>query len=309
MHILKIATRQSPLALWQAEFVSAELKRLHPGLEIELIKMQTQGDIILDSPLSKIGGKGLFVKELEQGLLEGRADIAVHSMKDVPMDFPEGLGLPVIMAREAPTDSFVSNHYDSLESLPAGAKIGSSSLRRQALIRNRFPHLIVDSLRGNVGTRLSKLDAGHYDAIILATAGLKRLGLHARIRAELPPEISLPAIGQGALGIEARVNDSAILALIAPLNDPKTFICVTAERALNKRMHGGCQVPIAGFALLENDNLWLRGLVGDPAGGALVDGEIRGPQQNAVQLGITLADDLLRRGGDKILAKLGLSNE
>lgn len=301
---LRIATRKSPLALWQAEHVAARLRALHPGLEVELLGMSTKGDRILDSPLAKVGGKGLFVKELELALLDGSADIAVHSMKDVPVEFPAGLALPVILAREDPRDAFVSNRYAHPDALPAGAVVGTSSLRRQCQLAARYPELVVASLRGNVNSRLGKLDAGEFDAIILAVAGLERLGLHARITCRLEPEVSLPAIGQGAIGIECRNDDARVHALIAGLDDPDTQLRLRAERALNTRLHGGCQVPIAGHALLEGGQLWLRGLVGEPDGSILVRGEMRGPAADAEQLGIALAEDLLARGARAILARV-----
>jgi hydroxymethylbilane synthase len=266
--------------------------------------MSTQGDKILDVPLAKVGGKGLFVKELEQGMLAGDADIAVHSMKDVPVEFPEGLHLPVVCQREDPRDAFVSNQYQSLENLPIGAKVGTSSLRRECQLRAYRPDLDVLPLRGNVNTRLAKLDAGDYDAIILASAGLKRLGFEDRIRSALTPEQSLPAIGQGAVGIETRVDDEEINALIAPLRCPETWIVVSAERALNKRLGGGCQVPIAGYAILDNDKIWLRGLVGRPDGSLMLRSEITGQAADAEALGIRLAEDLLSQGADKILAEV-----
>lgn len=303
MKTLRIATRKSPLALWQANEVARQLQDLHPTLGVELVTMTTRGDKILDTPLNKVGGKGLFVKELEQGLLDGRADIAVHSMKDVPWDFPEGLHLPVIMQREDPSDAFVSNDYRELAALPAGACVGTSSLRRQAQVSARFPHLKILPLRGNVGTRLQKLDAGEFQAIILASAGLKRLGLANRIRNPLRYADCLPAIGQGAIGIECRLGDNDTERLIMPLRHPDTETCVRAERALNFRLHGGCQVPVAGYAELERPgHLWLRGLVGDPSGDPLIFSEIRGPAGQADELGGRLADDLLDRGADKILA-------
>jgi hydroxymethylbilane synthase len=300
--IVKIATRKSPLAMWQAEYVRDELIKRNPGLQVELVKMSTQGDKILDVPLAKVGGKGLFVKELEQGMLAGDADIAVHSMKDVPVEFPEGLHLPVICPRDDPRDAFVSNNYQSLDDLPQGAKVGTSSLRRECQLRTNRPDLEVIGLRGNVNTRLAKLDAGEYDAIILAAAGLKRLGFNDRIRSELSPEQSLPAIGQGAVGIETRVNDDEVNALIAPLLCPETWIVVSAERALNKRLAGGCQVPIGGYALLGDGNIWLRGLVGRPDGSEMLQAEISGKAEDAEALGIALAEDLLSQGADKILA-------
>ena len=301
---LRIATRKSQLALWQAEYVASMLTRAHPGLEVELVKMTTQGDKILDTPLAKVGGKGLFVKELEQGLLAGDADIAVHSMKDVPVELPEGLHLPVICPREDPRDAFVSNTYSALALLPEEARVGTSSLRRQCQIRAMRPDLKILDLRGNVNTRLQKLDDGHYDAIILAAAGLKRLGFEARIREALAPEVSLPAIGQGAVGIECRVQDPHVNELIAPLHDRLTAQRVIAERAMNARLQGGCQVPIAGFAVIEHGILLLRGLVGEPDGSKIVQGEIAGPPENAEELGEVLAEDLLSRGADRILEAL-----
>ena len=302
--IVKIATRKSPLAMWQAEFVRDALLELHPQLQVELVKMSTQGDKILDVPLAKIGGKGLFVKELEQGMLAGDADIAVHSMKDVPMAFPEGLHLPVICQREDPRDAFVSNNYASVDDLPQGAKVGTSSLRRECQLRSARPDLQILTLRGNVNTRLAKLDAGEYDAIILASAGLKRLKMDARIRCCLSPEQSLPAVGQGAVGIETRIDDAEINALIAPLLCPETWIVVSAERAMNKRLAGGCQVPIAGYALLEDGNIWMRGLVGRPDGSLMLRAEVTGKAEEAESLGIALAEDLLSQGADEILAAI-----
>lgn len=301
---LRIATRSSPLALWQAEEVSRRLKDLYPELEILLVKMKTKGDKILDAPLAKVGGKGLFVKELEAGMLAGEADIAVHSMKDVPVEFPEGLELALIMQREDPRDAFVSNRYDNLAALPENAVVGTSSLRRQTQIREKFPNLELDWLRGNVNTRLRKLDDGEYDAIILAAAGLKRLGFESRIRSYLEPEDSLPAIGQGAIGIETRSDDDAVKQLLAPLADRDTTLRVQAERAMNETLNGGCQVPIAGFAVLEGDQLYLRGLVGEPDGSKVLRSEIRGPATDAVALGVSLAEDLLSQGAGEILAKL-----
>ena len=298
---VRIATRKSPLALWQAEYVRDRLMALHPGLKVELLKMVTQGDKILDTPLAKVGGKGLFVKELEQGMLRGEADIAVHSMKDVPVEFPQGLHLAVICEREDPRDAFVSNTFAGIEDLPEGARVGTSSLRRQCQLHAWRPDLQIHDLRGNVNSRLQKLDDGQYDAIILASAGLKRLGFQDRIRACLEPEISLPAIGQGAVGIECRADDARINALIAPLNDTPTRIRVLAERAMNHRLEGGCQVPIGGYAELMGDRLRIRGLVGRPDGSEVVRGELEGPADQAEQLGTALADDLLSRGAGDIL--------
>ena len=301
-NVLRIATRQSPLALWQAHYVKQRLEACHAGLRVELVPMVTRGDVILDTPLAKVGGKGLFVKELELALLEGRADIAVHSMKDVPVDFPEGLGLVTICEREDPRDAFVSNHYDSLDALPQGSIVGTSSLRRQCQLAEYRPDLIIRSLRGNVGTRLSKLDNGEYDAIILAVAGLKRLGLESRIKAALSPEQSLPAVGQGAVGIECRLDDTRTHALLAPLNHDETAIRVQAERAMNTRLEGGCQVPIGSYAELTDGELWLRALVGAPDGSQMVRGERRGKPHDAEQLGISLAEELLDNGAREILA-------
>ena len=301
---LRIATRSSPLAIWQAEYVQQRLQALHAGLTVELVRIKTQGDKILDTPLAKIGGKGLFVKELEEAMRDGRADIAVHSMKDVPMVLPEGFQLPVICEREDPRDAFVSNHFDSLSSLPQGACVGTSSLRRQAQLLAHRPDLRIESLRGNVQTRLSKLDRGDFDAIILAAAGLKRLDMHARIRYEMPPEESLPAVGQGAVGIECREGDATTAALLAPLSDPLTWDRVTAERAMNRRLEGGCQVPIAGFALLEEDTLWLRALVAEEDGSRVLRAEGRAPRSQAESLGIELAESLIAQGADKILDAL-----
>lgn len=302
--VLRIATRQSPLALWQAQYVKQRLEACHPGLEVELVPMVTRGDVILDTPLAKVGGKGLFVKELEMALLEKRADIAVHSMKDVPVEFPEGLGLTTICEREDPRDAFVSNRYKSLDDMPAGSVVGTSSLRRQCQIAERRPDLVIRSLRGNVGTRLSKLDNGDYDAIILAVAGLKRLQLDERITSSLPPEISLPAVGQGAVGIECRLDDTRTRELLAPLNHAETAIRVRAERAMNTRLEGGCQVPIGSYAELTNGELWLRALVGAPDGSQMVRGERRGKPEEAADLGVSLAEELLNNGARAILAEV-----
>ncbi len=301
---IRIATRQSPLALWQAEFVKTALERLHPSLVVELVPMVTKGDIILDTPLAKVGGKGLFVKELEQAMLDGRADLAVHSMKDVPVEFPEGLGLVTICEREDPRDAFVSNHYENIDALPKGAVVGTSSLRRQCQLREARPDLIVKDLRGNVGTRLGKLDNGEYDAIILASAGLKRLKLHDRIRTEIAPEQMLPAVGQGAVGIECRLDDERLKALLAPLADPDTSARVLCERAMNNRLQGGCQVPIGSYAEIVNGQIHLRALVGEPDGSEIIRGEISGNIEKAEILGQTLADELLSRGAKAILEKL-----
>ena len=301
MKILKIATRQSPLALWQAEHIRARLEAMHADLKVELVTFVTQGDKILDTPLAKIGGKGLFVKELEEALLDGRADLAVHSMKDVPMALPEGLTLAVICEREDPLDAFVSNTYNSFAELPHGAKVGTSSLRRKCQILKQRPDLEIIDLRGNVGTRLSKLDAGLYDAIILASAGLNRLGLADRIRHTLQLEISLPAVGQGALGLECRATDQAVLDLILPLLHDETDICVRAERAFNAYLEGGCQVPIAGYASLSQGQLHIEGRVGSVDGATLLKVELKGTPEQAEQLGETLAQKLLEQGAGDLL--------
>lgn len=298
---LRIATRQSPLALWQAYYVRDHLQAHWPDLTVELVPMVTRGDVLLDTPLAKVGGKGLFVKELELALLDGRADIAVHSMKDIPVAFPEGLGLVTICEREDPRDAFVSPKYARLEDLPEGSIVGTSSLRRQCQLREIRPDLIVRDLRGNVGTRLAKLDNGDYDAIILAAAGLKRLELEERIRYALPPEQSLPAVGQGAVGIECRLNDTRTQALLAPLNDIDTATRVSAERAMNTRLEGGCQVPIGSYSELNGDEIWLRALVGKPDGTLIIRGERRGPRAKAAELGVSLAEELLERGAREIL--------
>ncbi|MAL95463.1 MAG: hydroxymethylbilane synthase [Haliea sp.] len=301
---ITIATRESLLALWQAEYVRSELQRVHPGLEVRLLGMTSRGDQLLDVPLAKVGGKGLFVKELETALLDGSADIAVHSMKDVPMTFPEGLRLGVICEREDPRDAFVSNHYESLDDLPAGSVVGTSSLRRECQVREARPDLTVRFLRGNVQTRLRKLDEGEYDAIILATAGLLRLELDARIRQRIPDTQSLPAGGQGAVGIELRSDDRELLELLAPLHHEPSAQCVTAERALNRRLEGGCQVPIACYAQHVDDGrqLWLRGLVGEPDGSRVLRVEGRAPVAEAEALGVRLAEELLAQGAGEILA-------
>ena len=298
---IRIATRKSALALWQAEYVKARLEASHPGLVVTLVPMVSRGDKLLDAPLAKIGGKGLFVKELETALMENEADIAVHSMKDVPMEFPAGLGLYCICEREDPRDAFVSNQYDSLDALPPGSVVGTSSLRRQAQLLARRPDLKIQFLRGNVNTRLAKLDAGEYDAIILAAAGLIRLGFGERIRSSISVDESLPAGGQGAVGIECRTDDTELHELLACLNHPQTAIRVTAERALNRHLNGGCQVPIACYAVLEGDQLWLRGLVGQPDGTLLLRAEARAPAEQAQALGVEVAEALLAQGAEQIL--------
>jgi hydroxymethylbilane synthase len=299
--LIRIATRKSPLALWQAEFVRAQLQRHHPGLRVELITFTTRGDKILDTPLAKIGGKGLFVKELEVAMLEGAADIAVHSMKDVPMEFPEGLELATICEREDPRDAFVSTQYAALAELPYGARVGTSSLRRQCQLRELRPDLQILTLRGNVNTRLAKLDANEFDAIILATAGLVRLDFSARISERIDTHTSLPAAGQGAVGIEIRSADTRVKQLLQPLHHEATALCVRAERALNKRLHGGCQVPIAAFAQLNEKEMVLRGLVGAPDGSRVLRAEQRGTSTDPEALGIAVAEQLLQQGAGAIL--------
>ena len=304
---LRIATRESPLALWQANFVKDALNQHHPALYVELVPMTTRGDQILDSPLAKVGGKGLFVKAREKAMLDGRADLAVHSMKDVPMEFPEGLGLAVICEREDPADAFVSNDYRSLKELPQGARVGTSSFRRQCQLKEQRPDLEILDLRGNVGTRLGKLDSGGYDGIILAAAGLIRLDLEDRIRERLAYELSLPAGGQGAVGIECRNDDLETLKLLDCLHHTQTAARVTAERAVNARLEGGCQVPIASFAELEGDSLNLRALVGAVDGSVIYRSERNGSQHDAERLGIEVAEDLLKQGAKAILDAIKLS--
>lgn len=300
--LVRIATRKSALALWQAEFVKAQLEHFHDDVHVELVPMSTQGDIILDTPLAKIGGKGLFVKELEQAMLDGRADIAVHSMKDVPVEFPDDLELHTICEREDPRDAFVSNNFANIDALPQGAIVGTSSLRRQCQIRAMRPDLEIRDLRGNVNTRLAKLDSGQYDAIILAAAGLIRLEMGERIRDFIEPEVSLPANGQGAVGIECRIDDTVTKALLAPLEHNETRIRVNAERAMNRHLEGGCQVPIGAYALVEGDQVHLRGLVGAIDGSEILRDEISGHVDDAEKLGVELAKKLLVQGADKILA-------
>ncbi len=301
---VRIATRKSALALWQAEYVKAQLEHFHPGINVELVPMTTKGDIILDTPLAKVGGKGLFVKELEVAMLENRADIAVHSMKDVPVEFPEGLGLEVICPREDPRDAFVSNTIASFADLPQGAVVGTSSLRRQCQIKALRPDLDIRDLRGNVNTRLKKLDNNEYDAIILAAAGLIRLEMPERIREYIAPEVMLPANGQGAVGIECRTEDDTIKKLLAPLGCEETRIRVIAERSMNRALEGGCQVPIGSYATIENDEIFLRGLVGAIDGSEILTSEVRGKTQDAEQLGTDLAATLLADGADKILRQV-----
>ena len=304
--VITIATRESPLALWQAQFVKAALHKAHPELDVRLLGMTSRGDQMLDVPLAKVGGKGLFVRELETALLDGSADIAVHSLKDVPMEFPAGLELGVICQREDPTDAFVSNTFDAISDLPHGAVVGTSSLRRECQLRAQRPDLTVKFLRGNVNTRLRKLDEGEYDAIILASAGLIRLGFSKRIKQSIDVSQSLPAGGQGAVGIELRSDDEYTRGLISVLQHQPTALCVTAERALNRHLNGGCQVPIACFAELKSggDTLWLRGLVGKPDGSVILRAQAQAPATRAQELGISVAQDLLAQGAEAILAEV-----
>jgi len=302
---LRIATRRSPLALWQAEHVAARLRALHPGLEVELVGMSTRGDRILDRPLAAVGGKALFVKELERGLLDGAADVAVHSMKDVPATVPGEFRLPVILDREDPCDAFVSARYADVPSLPEGGRVGTASLRRECQLRARRPDLQVGSLRGNVQTRLGKLEAGEFDAIVLAASGLRRLGLGDRITRVLAPEESLPAVGQGALGIECRAEDDQVQGLIAGLDDRDSHDRVAAERAVNARLEGSCHVPLAAYALLEGDELWLRALVASRDGRRVLRAEGRAPRTGGPALGDDLAEKLLAQGAGELLAEAG----
>ena len=299
-----IASRESRLAMWQAVHVQGRLASLNPGAEVVILGMTTKGDQILDRPLAEIGGKGLFIKELEVAMQEGRAHLAVHSMKDVPMVMPEGFVLAAISARENPRDAFVSNKFAGLDELPAGAVVGTSSLRREAILRAKYPQLVIKSLRGNLDTRLRKLDAGEYDAIILAAAGLIRLGLENRIKSVLTAEQSLPAPGQGALGIELIDGAAAMAAVVAPLNDPETAHCVKAERAFSRALGGSCQVPLGGYAILDGGQLWLRGFVATPDGKEMVAGELRGNPADDEALGRQLAEQLRAQGAEAILEKL-----
>lgn len=301
---LIIATRESQLALWQAEHVKARLQTLYPDVRVDLLGMTTQGDQILDSPLSRIGGKGLFVKELEVAMIEGRAQLAVHSMKDVPMALPDDFALAAILQREDPRDAFVSNTHATLETLPPGARVGTSSLRRQAQLRARLPHLDIDTLRGNVNTRLRKLDEGQYDAILLAAAGLKRLGLEQRVRALLAPEESLPAVGQGAIGIEIRAGDEALANLLAPLNHMETALCVRAERAMSRAIQGSCQAPIGGYAEIHDGTLRLRAFVADLEGIRFYRASAEGPADDPEAIGEAAARDLIAQGADRLLSDI-----
>jgi len=299
--VLKIATRKSPLALWQAEFVKSKLEDIYPDLKVELVKMTTQGDQILNSPLSKIGGKSLFIKELEVGIMEGRADIAVHSMKDVPYELPQGFEIGAILERESPFDAFVSNDFNSIQDLPVGAKLGSCSLRRIVQVKAMRPDLEILDLRGNVNTRLKKLDDGEYDAIILACSGLTRLGFDDRIKQDLSPDDSLPSVGQGALGIEIKANDDEISSLIKPLIHQKTQIEVNAERALNTTLQGGCSVAIGAFATSQNSKLTLSGMVGNVGSGEIIRIQETGETSKPIDLGIRAAKKLLSLGARELL--------
>jgi len=301
---LRIVTRESPLALWQANHVRERLLALHEGLVVEVTGVRTEADRFQNKTLASMGGKGAFVKELEEALLSGRGDLAVHSMKDVTVDMPEELALPVMLRRGDPGDAFVSNHHASLDALPGGANVGTSSLRRSCQIKHARPDLNVRDIRGNVGTRLRKLDEGQYDALVLATAGLMRLQLEDRIRSRLAPEQLLPAIGQGALGIETRRDDAEVLSLLAGLNDEETRICVSAERAVSRRLNGGCLAPVAGYATLQHDRLRITALVGRPDGTELVQDTISGPAEQAEALGEELGQRLLAQGADRILGEI-----
>lgn len=301
---IRIATRKSALAMWQAEYVQAKLQENHPDLTVELLPMSTQGDRILDSPLAKIGGKGLFIKELEIAMQEGRADLAVHSMKDMPVELPDGFGIHAICPREDPRDAFVSNTYKNIDELPQGSVVGTSSLRRQCQIKANRPDLVIKDLRGNVNTRLAKLDEGQFDAIILASAGLIRLEMPERIRAFIEPEQSLPAVGQGAVGIECRNDDAELIEILSVLHCEETATRVIAERAMNAKLQGGCQVPIGSFAVLEGETLHLRGLVGATDGSEIIRAEHSADKTQAAAIGEKVAEDLLAQGADKILSAL-----
>ena len=299
---LVIASRESMLAMWQAEHIKGRLKALYPDCEVEILGMTTRGDQILDRTLSKIGGKGLFIKELEQALQDGRADLAVHSIKDVPMELPEGFALAAIGERASPFDAFVSNQYARLEEMPEGAIVGTSSLRREAQLRAKFPHLTIQPLRGNVQTRLSKLDNGDYDAVILAPAGLQRLGLDGRIREILSPADSLPAAGQGALGIEIAARRTDLADILRPLNHEETAACVTAERALARALGGSCQVPLAAYCVMEDGLLTLNGLVGHPDGSVIIEASAQAPAAYADALGRAVAKRLADDGAEELIA-------
>lgn len=301
---LVIATRESPLALWQAKYVQSCLKEKFPELDVQLLGLTTKGDKILDVTLSKIGGKGLFVKELEAAMLEGKAQIAVHSLKDVPMDLLEPFTLAAVMVREDPRDAVVSHKYASLEEMPAGSVVGTSSLRRELMVRSRFPHLKVEMIRGNVGTRLSKLDNGQYDTLVMAAAGLKRLGLSDRIRSIIPPEVSLPAPGQGAIGIEAVENDEMTQKYVEALNDEDTRLCSQAERAVSRALGGSCQVPLAAYATIDDGQMFLRALVGNHMTGEFVTAEYTGPANEPEENARKVLDQLIEKGAKRLLKEL-----
>lgn len=301
---LRIATRKSPLALWQANHVADQLRRQHPGLKVSLLEMTTAGDRFLDGPLSAAGGKGLFIKELEQSLIDGRADLAVHSMKDVTIDLPDGLAISVLLRREDPRDALIAPPGTTLAGLPAGARVGTSSLRRQSQLRGLRPDLEVTDLRGNVGTRLAKLDRGEYDAIMLAAAGVKRLELSERVSEYIATGTMLPAVGQGVIGVETRRNDPVVTPLIESLNDPGAEICLAAERSISRRLYGGCMLPIAGHAVLDADQIHVQGLVARVDGSEILRASHSGPAADAEPVGLAVADDLLAQGADRILAEL-----
>lgn len=303
-----IATRESPLALWQAEHVQALLRERYPEKDVKLLGMTTKGDQILDKTLSKIGGKGLFVKELEVAMQEGSAHLAVHSLKDVPMELPEGFVLAAVSSREDPRDAFVSPRYETLESMPAGSVVGTASLRRELMLRSKFPHLVVKPVRGNVGTRLRKLDSGEYDALIMASAGLKRLGLEERIREIISDEISLPSPGQGALGLECLANDEKTREAVAFINDEQTRACCLAERAVSRALGGSCQVPLAAYATIADSTMRLRALIGDHTTGELVATEQIGPWTEYERLASEAVEALLKQGARRYIEKL-LTNQ
>ncbi len=299
-----IATRESPLAMWQALHVQALLKKQYPAATVEVLGMTTRGDQILDRTLSKVGGKGLFVKELEAAMMEGRADLAVHSLKDVPMELPEGFALAAVSQREDPRDAFVSPKFETLESMPAGSVVGTASLRRELMLRAKFPHLVVKSIRGNVGTRLSKLDSGEFDALVMAGAGLKRLNLSERIRELLDPSLSLPSPGQGALGVEIRSDRADLFEALSFINDPYTRACTAAERAVSRALGGSCQVPLAAYAIVDNGELWLRAHVGDHRTGEMICAQKRGAIENHQQVAAEVVADLREQGADALLRKV-----
>lgn len=299
-----IATRESPLAMWQALHVQSRLREQYPNATVDVLGMTTRGDQILDRTLSKVGGKGLFVKELETAMIEGRADLAVHSLKDVPMELPEGFALAAVSHREDPRDAFVSPKYECLEDMPAGSIVGTASLRRELMLRARFPHLTIRSIRGNVGTRLSKLDAGEFDALVMAGAGLKRLGLHDRIRQLLDPSVSLPSPGQGALGIEVRADRTDMVEALAFLNDPVTRACTIAERAVSRALGGSCQVPLAAYAIVEDGVMWLRAHVGDHRTGEIIATEVKGLMSECETLAAQVVENLRAQGAQALLDKV-----